>query len=109
MFWGKKKDDEREKHVKQLKNAFPSLTRPNNDDNQFDIKFVIENQRNILRIILPNDFPSTRPGITTKIIVVFRQPSVTLISSAALQVLGSVNHPWLDQYKQVQGSSKVRQ
>jgi hypothetical protein len=65
MFWSapkKKKDDEKEKQVKELKQVFPSIRRPNNDDNLFEIKFVVNNQYSSLRVFIPADFPSTRPG-----------------------------------------------
>lgn len=62
MFWKKPKEDDREKQIKQLKNAFPSIRRPNNDDTVFEIRFVVQNQYNSLRIFTPIDFPQTRPG-----------------------------------------------
>lgn len=58
----KKKGEDREKQIKELKAVFPSVRRPNNDDNVFEIKFVVDNQYSSLRIILPSDFPLTRPG-----------------------------------------------
>lgn len=63
MFWGKKKtEDDKEKQLKQLKNAFPSIRRPQNDDALFEIRFMVDNQSNALRIFIPSDFPQTRPG-----------------------------------------------
>lgn len=65
MFWGpKKKKDEvdKEKQIKELKQVFPSIRRPNNDENLFEIKFVVNNQYSSLRVFIPADFPSTRPG-----------------------------------------------
>eukprot|EP01039_Chlorochromonas_danica_P000725 gene725-787_t len=87
MFWGKKKsEDDKERQLKQLKNAFPSLRRPQNDDNLFEIRFLVDNQNNALRIFVPADFPHIRP---------------------VLQVAGPVTHPWLDQFKQVNGCTKL--
>lgn len=64
MFWGKKKsEDDKERQLKQLKNAFPSLRRPQNDDNLFEIRFLVDNQNNALRIFVPADFPHIRPGM----------------------------------------------
>jgi hypothetical protein len=67
MFWNsgnskKKKDDEKERHIKDLKAVFPSVRRPNNDDSLFEIKFVVSNQYSSLRVFIPADFPTARPG-----------------------------------------------
>jgi hypothetical protein len=65
MFWGaskKKKDEDKERHIRELKQVFPSIRRPNNDDTLFEIKFVVNNQYSSLRIFIPADFPHTRPG-----------------------------------------------
>jgi hypothetical protein len=62
MFWSKKKDDDRERQLKQFKFAFPSLRRPNNDDSLFEIRFLVENQHMVLRIAIPNEFPAVKPG-----------------------------------------------
>lgn len=64
MFWSnkKKKDEDKEKQIKELKAVFPSIRRPNNDDNLFEIKFVVDNKYSSLRIFIPPDFPSIRPG-----------------------------------------------
>jgi len=91
MFWSapkKKKDDDKERQVKELKLVFPSIRRPNNDDNLFEIKFVVNNQYSSLRVFIPSDFPNTRP---------------------VLQASGPITHPWLDQFKQVNGSDKLMQ
>ncbi len=64
MFWAtKKKEDDREKQLKHLKAAFPSMRRPNNDDRLFELRFTVDNQYNTLRITVPDDFPQSRPGI----------------------------------------------
>lgn len=62
--WGKKltKEEEREKQIKELKHSFPSIRRPNNDDALFELKFVVNTQYSSLRVIIPSDFPTTRPG-----------------------------------------------
>lgn len=63
MFWGtKKKEDDREKQLKHLKAAFPSMRRPNNDDTLYDLRFTVDNQYNSIRISIPEDFPQSRPG-----------------------------------------------
>ncbi len=86
--WGKKptKEEDRERLIKALKHSFPSIRRPNNDDNLFEIRFVVDGQYSSLRVIIPTDFPTTRP---------------------VLQVQGPVTHPWLDQLRQINGSYKV--
>jgi hypothetical protein len=62
MFWGgKKKEDDKEKQIKQLKGAFPSLRRPNNDDSMFEFRFTVNSEYNTLRVTLPPDFPSSKP------------------------------------------------
>ena len=65
MFWSTKKskpEDDREKLLKEFKNSFPSVRRPNNDDHLFEIPFVVGGQYSSLRIFIPTDFPQTRPG-----------------------------------------------
>lgn len=63
MFWGtKKKEDDREKQLKHLKAAFPSMRRPNNDDNLFELRFTVDNQYSSIRITIPEDFPQSKPG-----------------------------------------------
>lgn len=89
MFWQKKtksEDKDKERQIRELKAVFPSIRRPNNDDNLFEIKFVVNTQYSSLRIFIPADFPNTRP---------------------VLQAAGPIVHPWLDQFKQVNGSEKL--
>lgn len=92
MFWSKKKHHhggdhhDKEKQLKDLKSVFPSLRRPNNDDSLFSIQFCVDNQYSALRIFIPAEFPNIRP---------------------VLQVDGPVSHPWLDQFKQVNGCEKL--
>jgi hypothetical protein len=63
MFWGKKKeDDPKEKQIKSLKYAFPSIRKPNNDDTLFEIRFNVETQVCSLRVAIPNDFPISKPS-----------------------------------------------
>lgn len=57
-----KKEDDKEKQLKHMKAAFPSIRRPNNDDRLFELRFTVENQNNTLRISIPDDFPQSRPG-----------------------------------------------
>jgi hypothetical protein len=116
MFWSssksKKKEDDRDKQVKDLKSVFPSIRRPNNDDSLFEIKFVVDNQYSSLRVFIPADFPSTRPGtavrhVNTLCYYVHPSNDYTLNTIPVLQAAGPVTHPWLDQFKQVNGSEKV--
>lgn len=87
MFWAtKKKEDDREKQLKHLKAAFPSMRRPNNDDRLFELRFTVDNQYNTLRITVPDDFPQSRP---------------------VYQVLGPVVHHWLDGSKLISGCRKL--
>jgi hypothetical protein len=91
FFWGKsssKSETDRSKarHIADLAACFPSIRRPNNDDSSFELAFEADRKLNTLRIWLPSDFPSNKP---------------------VLQVLGPVQHPWLDQYKRVSGCDKV--
>lgn len=65
MFWFKGKEPEqstKDKQIRELTSAFPSIKRPNQDDNLFEIIFEIDRKYNTLRIYLPNDFPTTKPG-----------------------------------------------
>ena len=65
MFWGKKKDDTkmlRDKNIKDLSSAFPTIRRPNSDDSLFEILFNVGGVFSTLRIYIPFDFPTTRPG-----------------------------------------------
>jgi hypothetical protein len=72
MFWSKKKiDDDKDKQIKDLKQVFPSIRRPNNDDTLFEIKFVVDNQYSSLRIFIPADFPVSRPGIYSLLHIFF--------------------------------------
>lgn len=64
--WGakpaKKVDNEKELQISSLKIAFPSLRRPYNDDNVFEMRFAVDGQYNSMRITIPGDFPNSRPG-----------------------------------------------
>ena len=55
-------EDDREKQIRSLKSAFPSIRRPNNDDSLFEMKFVVDGIYSSLRIHIPADFPLIRPG-----------------------------------------------
>jgi hypothetical protein len=108
MFWfkGTQKDESgKEKQIRDLSNAFPSVKRPNQDDNMFELVFEIDRKYNTLRIYLPSDFPTSKPGITKfmSIIKILTILNIILV----LQVIGPVIHPWLDQYKRVVGCDKV--
>lgn len=65
MFWSSKKpsrEEEKEKQIKGLQHAFPSIRRPNNDDELFEVRFVVEGQYSSLRILCTGEFPNTAPG-----------------------------------------------
>ena len=55
-------EEEREKQIKLLKQTFPSIRRPNNNDALFEIRFHVETAYCSLKIFVPADFPNTRPG-----------------------------------------------
>jgi hypothetical protein len=66
MFWSSKKptrEEEKEKHIKGLQHAFPSMRRPNNDNELFEVRFVVDGQFSSLRILVNGEFPNTPPGI----------------------------------------------
>jgi hypothetical protein len=65
MFWFKGKEQEnytKEKQIRELSITFPSIRRPNQDDNLFEIVFEIDRKINTLKIYLPSDFPANKPG-----------------------------------------------
>ena len=90
MFWGggKKNDsvDIKEKMLRELRSAFPSLRRPNNDDTVYELLCEANKQYYTLRVFFAPDFPASKP---------------------VLRIVGSISHPWLDQFNRVIGSDKV--
>ena len=69
----KKKDTDaeiREKLLRDLRSAFPSIRRPNNDNSMFELLFEVNKQYITLRIFISADFPTSRPGILLRIYVV---------------------------------------
>jgi hypothetical protein len=58
-----KLEDEKEKQIRSLKTAFPSIRRPHNDDSFFEMKIFVDGVYSSLRIVIPTDFPNTRPGL----------------------------------------------
>jgi hypothetical protein len=65
MHWFRSNKDQeptREKNVKELCASFPSIRRPQDDDNMFELLFEIDRKYNTLRIYLPSDFPANKPG-----------------------------------------------
>lgn len=107
MHWFRSQKDHeptRDKNVKELCASFPSIRRPQDDDNMFELLFEIDRKYNTLRIYLPSDFPANKPG-SAFVNLIFRVSQCRL--SSVLQILGPVVHPWLDQYKRVSGCDKV--
>lgn len=62
--FGKRKEEEKDKQIKDLRTSFPSLRRPNNDDALFEMLFEVDKKYNTLRIYISPDFPSTKPGLS---------------------------------------------
>ena len=60
--FGKRKDEEKEKQIKDLKINFPSIRRPDNDDAIFEIVFEVNRCYSALRIYIMPDFPTSKPG-----------------------------------------------
>ena len=90
MFWGGSKKNDgaevKDRMLRELRSAFPSLRRPNNDDTVYELLFEVDQKYNTLRVFFSPDFPASRP---------------------VLQVVGTISHPSLDQYKRVVGNEKV--
>lgn len=85
----KKKDlEDRERILKEFKQAYPNAKSRSNDDSSFEILFQSNQQYYTLKIIIPVDFPNARP-----VIYVDNKSFV---------------HPWLDSNKIVAGCSSVR-
>ena len=60
---GKKKEDsDRDKQIKEFRNAFPNVRRPNHNDSTFEIMFKVNELIMTLRIFLTGDFPIGKPG-----------------------------------------------
>ena len=66
--FGKKKSDEKDKQIKELRTTFPSIRRPNNDDTNFELLFEVGRIYSSLRIYLLPDFPIAKPGTFIHII-----------------------------------------
>ena len=62
IFGKKKTDDEKDRQIRELRVTFPSLRRPNNDDELFEMLFEVEKAYSTLRIYLKPEFPSLKPG-----------------------------------------------
>ena len=58
-----KLEDDKDKQIRSLKTAFPSIRRPHNDDSLFEMKIFVDGVYSSLRIVIPTDFPHTRPGL----------------------------------------------
>ena len=85
VFGTKKRDGDRERQIRELTIAFPSLRRPvvdQKDINVFEILFDVNRSYSTLRITLNTSFPGSKP---------------------VLQIIGPLNHTWLDANKVVVG------
>ena len=85
VFGTKKRDGDRDRQIRELTVAFPSLRRPvvdQKDINVFEILFDVNRSYSTLRITLNTSFPSNKP---------------------VLQIIGPLNHSWLDANKVVVG------
>ena len=60
--FGKKKGDERERQIRDLRSTFPSIRRPSNDDARFELLFEVGRSYSTLRIYLLPEFPIAKPG-----------------------------------------------
>jgi hypothetical protein len=60
--FGKRKEEEKDRQIKDLRTSFPSLRRPNSDDALFEMLFQVDRVYSTLRIYISPDFPSTKPG-----------------------------------------------
>jgi hypothetical protein len=67
IFGKKRIDDEKERQIRDLRATFPSLRRPNNDNEVFEIIFEIDRSYNTLRVYLQPDFPASKPGLLTTV------------------------------------------
>lgn len=66
IFGKKRTDDEKDRQIRELRVTFPSLRRPNNDDELFEMLFEVEKAYSTLRIYLKPEFPSLKPGLSQK-------------------------------------------
>ena len=85
VFGTRKRDGDRERQIRELTIAFPSLRRPvvdQKDINVFEILFDVNRSYSTLRITLNTSFPGSKP---------------------VLQIIGPLNHSWLDANKVVVG------
>ena len=61
--FGKRKEEiDREKKIKEFRQAFPNTRKPYNDDSAFELLFQVDHQFTTLRIFLTSDFPNSKPG-----------------------------------------------
>lgn len=65
IFGKKRIDDEKDRQIRELRATFPSIRRPNNDNEVFEIIFEIDRSYNTLRVYLQPDFPASKPGLQT--------------------------------------------
>ena len=79
--WAAKENNSRAENISGLEDAFPAVkSHPNK--NQYDVKFSPSGKEVTLRVYLPPSFPDGPP---------------------VLQLLSPVQHPWINQYNQVNG------
>lgn len=63
LFGKKKTETAREKQIKEFREAHPTNRKPYDNDGTYELLFQTpDKQYHILKIFLPGDFPSTKPG-----------------------------------------------
>jgi hypothetical protein len=88
----------RDQSISELKAAFPSIRKPNADDSLYEILFSVGGTFSTLRIHMSYDFPLSKPCKSKSIVCwCFGEKTVHV----GIQVIGTAEHPWLDQYKRV--------
>lgn len=55
-------ETEREKKIKEFRQAFPNLRKPYHDDSIYEVVFQSDQVYMTLRIFLTADFPTSKPG-----------------------------------------------
>ena len=65
-FGKKKEESERDKQLKALRLAYPTVRRPHNDDSILEVLFLVQKEYNTLKIFLLSDFPNDAPSMSYK-------------------------------------------
>jgi hypothetical protein len=62
LFGAKKRDEDKDRQIRELCATFPSIRRPQNDDTLFEMLFDVNRVYSTLRIYIHADFPNSKPG-----------------------------------------------